>query len=83
MIHDISAKNLKNFFKWKKIQLEISKSGVFLDQQKRGLVVLGGRRLRRKEGVIAGGQRSEIKPRIFNTPFPFSCYVISLCDHGW
>ena len=29
VIHDISAKNIKNFFKWKKIQLKISKLGVF------------------------------------------------------
>merc|ERR1711973_187610 len=29
VIHNISAKNFKNFFKWKKIQLQVSKSGVF------------------------------------------------------
>ena len=28
MIHDISAKKLKTFFKWKKIQFQVSKSGV-------------------------------------------------------
>ena len=29
----------------------------------------GVRRLRRKEGVIAGGQRSRLKSQIFNPPF--------------
>ena len=33
MIHDISAKNFKNFFKWKKIQLQVSKSGVFSEKK--------------------------------------------------
>ena len=31
-MHDISAKNFKNFFKWTKIQLQISKSGVFWEK---------------------------------------------------
>ena len=35
MIHDISAKNFKNFFKWIKIQLQISKMGVFSANKKR------------------------------------------------
>jgi len=30
VIQDIWAKNFKNFFKWTKIQLQFSKSGVFL-----------------------------------------------------
>ena len=38
MIHDISAKNFKNFFKWKKIQLKISKSGVFLEKKNEILI---------------------------------------------
>ena len=33
MIHDMSAKNFKNFFKWKKIQLQVSKSGVFSEKK--------------------------------------------------
>ena len=33
MIHDISAKNFKNFFKWIKIQLQISKVGVFSEKK--------------------------------------------------
>ena len=35
MIHDIWAKNFKNFFKWTKIQLQFSKLGVFSANKKR------------------------------------------------
>ena len=33
MIHDIWSKNFKNFFNWKKIQLQVSKSGVFSEKK--------------------------------------------------
>ena len=41
MIHDISAKNFKKYFKWKKIQLKVSKSGVFEKKKSQSQLVAG------------------------------------------
>ena len=56
--------------------------GVFFDQQKRGLVVLGGKKVKKEGRVIAGGQRSRLNSQIFYSPF---CQLvaedmISTCD---
>ena len=64
MIHRISAKNFKNFFKWKKIQLEFSKSGIFW--KKKFKIPIGRRHFlwnhERSEVPPASLARSVLKP---------------------
>ena len=58
----------------------ISLGGIFWSAKEGFSSFWGVRRLRRKEGVIAGGQRSELKPRIFNHPFLLLNLLYSATD---